>query len=178
MGGPDGYYELQHLFEGVTGFTNLSFGFLGQVHHTTAGPGHFTDKVNFLIEPDGDDNAKVTAFSLALIGGALGDSGQSYKNIIMALKGANLTGWSDASVTNVGGSCPPPSGKTEALAQRAAVEVTQRRRLAEDLINGTCGLTTPSTVPDCQNVDLGSCGNACCSLTVSLTVSALQAVNL
>jgi len=29
---------------------------------------------------------------------------------------------------------------------------------------GTCGIAVPSTVPDCDRVDYGSCGNACCKL--------------
>jgi len=176
-GGPDGQYELQNLFEGVTGFTSLGdAGFLGQVHHTTSGPGHYTDKVNFLIEPDGANSSKIKAFSLALIGGALGDSGQSYKNVIMALKSANFDGWSDSSVMNVGGSCPPPSGKAVSTQSQVA-EVVERRRLDDlDEVLGTCGLNDTSDVPDCQNGDAGSCGNACCSLTVTVSMSAHDAV--
>jgi len=56
------------------------------------------------------------------------------------------------------------------------------RRLAgsaeSDLIDGTCGLDSTSNVSDCQNGDHGSCGNACCSLTVTLTVSATEAYNV
>lgn len=175
-GGPDGQYELQYLFENATGFTQLDGGqYLGQVHHTTSGPAHYTDKVNFLIEPDGE-NSKIKAFSLSLIGGALGDVGQGYKNIIMALKGANFDGWSDASVMNAGGSCPRPSGQVVSVQSQVA-EVVERRRLDDSAdVLGTCGLSGASEVPQCQNVDLGSCGNACCSLTVTLKMSAQETV--
>ena len=33
--------------------------------------------------------------------------------------------------------------------------------------NSTCGLADPSPVPDCENADLGSCGNACCTVNVT-----------
>eukprot|EP00039_Didymoeca_costata_P018077 m.332036 g.332036 ORF g.332036 m.332036 type:complete len:182 (-) comp16861_c0_seq1:71-616(-) len=34
--------------------------------------------------------------------------------------------------------------------------------------NSSCGPKEPSPVKDCQNVDLGTCGNACCFVDVSL----------
>jgi hypothetical protein len=227
-GGPDGNYALQSLAEGVSGFTSLDgIGFLGQVHHMTAGPAHYNDTVNFLIKPSGD-NSEITAFSMSLIGGALGDAGQGYKNIIMALKGANFNGFDAAAISNLGGSCPPPAS-TAAPALNEVDDLTQRRRLADSTattttttttamdvtttmdvttamdvtttmdvttammtttamnvtttmtttaapVVGSCGASSPSSVPNCLNMDLGSCGNACCSLQVTLSMPAREAV--
>lgn len=186
-GGADGHYELQPLVDSPFGFTplepDLPGAFMGQVYHTTSGPGHYTDVVNILIEPSGSAGtaSTISAFSLPLIGGALGDSGQSYKNIIMALKGANLAGWSDTLVSNVGGSCPAPTDKNARLARRDGAKILGHRRL--DAVEGTCGLDPdviyPAnvTIPDCKNWDTGSCGNACCSLTVTVSMSPSDAVS-
>merc|ERR1712127_680540 len=137
-GGPDGQFTKNPMAEGGFGFANLTglppvssgFGsgdaFIGQLNHmTTGGKYHFNDTVNFNIV-DSEGGATMNAFSTSLIGGAYGDAGQSYKNIIMALKGSNSNGWSAASVMNVGGSCPPAAAKTSAPAQGEVVEVARR----------------------------------------------------
>lgn len=172
-GGPDGGYTLQPLFgqagpgTGGLGFEALgAAGFLGQVHHMTSGPAHYNDTVNFHLTSSADNKTTtITAFSVSLIGGAFGDSGQGYKNIIMALKGANFgNGW-DGEVTHMDKSCPAPQhAVTQHISDGAEL---QGRRLAdaEDVV-GTCGFG--GGVPDCDHPDKGSCGNACCSLTVTV----------
>ena len=37
--------------------------------------------------------------------------------------------------------------------------------------NSTCGADSPSSVPDCDHNDLGSCGNACCAIEFELPLS-------
>merc|ERR1719253_1312167 len=73
------------------------FQFLGQVHHKTIKD--YIDEINFNIRPQQCENINmlkgalcngegsiIKAFSTSLIGGALGDNGQNYKNIVMAMK--------------------------------------------------------------------------------------------
>merc|ERR1711879_575700 len=106
-GGPDGYYTLQMTAEGTLGFGDLrpfkipsGEQFIGQVHHMTSGPKHYNDTINFNIKPQlckgaycaTGEGSIIKAFSTSLIAGALGDNGQNYKNIMMAMKAA----WSDA----------------------------------------------------------------------------------
>jgi hypothetical protein len=38
--------------------------------------------------------------------------------------------------------------------------------------NSTCGADSPSKVPDCGKTDLGSCGNACCTIELEVAYSA------
>lgn len=94
-GGPDGFYELQVTDQGTLGFGDLKqFGspmgadWIGHVFHTCSGPKHYVDTVNFNIKQISDDVSKVRAFSTSQVGGAFGDSGQNYKNIMMAMKAA------------------------------------------------------------------------------------------
>merc|ERR1711862_523054 len=94
-GGPDGYYELQMTDEGTLGFGDLKqFGspmgadWIGQVSHTTSGPKHYADTINFNIKKVSDDVSLVRAHSTSGVGGAFGDNGQNYKNIVMAMKAA------------------------------------------------------------------------------------------
>lgn len=172
-GGPDGYYTLQPLawgVEGFVGFNNLTF--IGQVHHQTDGPARFNDTVNFFITGS-ESESDVTVFSLSLIGGALGDSGQGYKNIAMALQGSDFGSDWDGNLTSLGGSCPDPSEKKQVADALAVDTAPTGRRL--DVINGTCGKAHPDTT-DCNNGDLGSCGNACCSLKVTLAKSVSEVV--
>eukprot|EP00928_Gymnodinium_smaydae_P048770 TRINITY_DN32646_c0_g1_i1.p1 TRINITY_DN32646_c0_g1~~TRINITY_DN32646_c0_g1_i1.p1 ORF type:complete len:205 (+),score=46.99 TRINITY_DN32646_c0_g1_i1:60-674(+) len=120
-GGPDGGFALQMTAEGTLGFGDLrpfkipsGEEFIGQAHHTTSGPKHYVDTINFNIRPRQCDKGKecsasgsiVKAFSISLIAGALGDNGQNYKNIMMVMKAA----WkSKLDFANVDGSCPAPS---------------------------------------------------------------------
>jgi hypothetical protein len=102
-GGPDGYFTLQPMAEGVTGFADLrpykkDVDFIGQVHHMTTGPARYNDTIDITIAPrqceaetDAPCSASgsiIHAFSLSLIGGAYGDNGQNYKNIAMVIKSA------------------------------------------------------------------------------------------
>mmetsp|Transcript_116000 Transcript_116000/g.308533 ORF Transcript_116000/g.308533 Transcript_116000/m.308533 type:complete len:187 (-) Transcript_116000:92-652(-) len=43
---------------------------------------------------------------------------------------------------------------------------------------GSCGGDSPSRVADCQNVDCGSCGGACCSVSFEVFEDTLRAANL
>jgi hypothetical protein len=111
-GGPDGAYELQMTAEGTLGFGDLSqFGspqgtdWIGQAHHTTSGPAHYVDTLNFNIKK-GDGHSLVRAFSVSQIGGALGDNGQNFKNIITLVKAAF---GEDFNGQSVDGSCPASS---------------------------------------------------------------------
>eukprot|EP00427_Karlodinium_veneficum_P021291 CAMPEP_0169119792 /NCGR_PEP_ID=MMETSP1015-20121227/31753_1 /TAXON_ID=342587 /ORGANISM="Karlodinium micrum, Strain CCMP2283" /LENGTH=198 /DNA_ID=CAMNT_0009182711 /DNA_START=44 /DNA_END=640 /DNA_ORIENTATION=+ len=122
-GGLDGFYTLQRTAGGNLGFDDLSkfklpnnVAFVGQVHHMTSGPMHFNDTIDFNIKPQQCESGVeceatgsiITAFSLSLIAGALGDNGQNYKNIVMAMKGAFGKTFDFAHVDS---SCPPPAKK-------------------------------------------------------------------
>jgi hypothetical protein len=124
-GGADGYYKLQMTAEKTLGFGDLrafhppgGYQFLGQVHHTTSGPAHYVDEINLSIRPQQCDkgflcNAQgsiITAFSTSLIAGALGDNGQNYKNIVMAMK--NVAWMSPFEQSNSDSSCPKPASTT------------------------------------------------------------------
>lgn len=111
-GGPDGAYELQMTAEGTLGFGDLTqFGspqgtdWIGQAHHTTSGSAHYVDTLNFNIKK-GDGYSLVRAFSVSQIGGALGDNGQNYKNLITVMKAAFGKAFKGGSVD---GSCPAPA---------------------------------------------------------------------
>jgi len=101
-GGVDGNYELKMTAEGTLGFGDLiqfgspfGFDYIGQVHHTTSGPAHYVDTVNFNIKTGKSGHSTLRAFSTSQIAGALGDNGQNYKNIVTAIKaafGADVTG--------------------------------------------------------------------------------------
>merc|ERR1712087_940284 len=113
-GGPDGFYTLEKTAEGALGFASLvQFGspkdvdYIGQVFHETSGK-HYIDTVNFNIKHlkllENVPLTKVRAFSTSQIGGALGDNGQNYKNIIMAMKGAGFK----LGLAHADDSCLPP----------------------------------------------------------------------
>ena len=114
--GPDGYYSPQFLAEGVTGFASLvGFGapvdYIGQVHHMTSGPAHYNDTIDMTVRSSGD-GVIVKLFSLSLIGGALGDAGQNYKNIVQITEAVtdavNAVGMTNTSLVHVDDSCPEP----------------------------------------------------------------------
>jgi len=121
-GGADGSYNLQMTAEGTLGFGDLRAfkipsgeQFIGQVHHKTSGPKHYEDVINFNIRPKqcaqgvecNGEGSIIKAFSLSLIGGALGDNGQNYKNIVNAMKNA---GWSTPlDFANADMSCVAPA---------------------------------------------------------------------
>lgn len=118
-GGADGYFKLQMTHEKTLGFADIrafkppgGYEFIGQVHHTTSGPAHYVDEVNFNIRPqqcaEGVDcsasGSIIKAFSTSLIAGALGDNGQNYKNIVMAMK--NVDWKVPFAQSDSDGSCP------------------------------------------------------------------------
>eukprot|EP00040_Diaphanoeca_grandis_P038628 m.256924 g.256924 ORF g.256924 m.256924 type:complete len:177 (+) comp34830_c0_seq1:1-531(+) len=92
-GGPDGRYSKSDLYEGVAGFANLKpFAidvYIGQAHHLTEKK-TFTDTINFNVANNMDADGQLKAFSISQIGGAYGDSGQNFKNIIGLVKGTGL----------------------------------------------------------------------------------------
>merc|ERR1712066_330931 len=114
QGGPDGAFTLQMTAEGTLGFGDLrqfkipsGEQFIGQVHHMTSGPKHYNDTIDFTISKT-DTGSVIKAFSLSLIGGALGDNGQNYKNIVMALKSVQWKGGA-LQITNADDSCQQQS---------------------------------------------------------------------
>lgn len=112
-GGLDGAYQLQLTAEGSLGFGDLRAfkipggeQFIGQAHHMA---GRYTDVVNFNIRPEvNGPGSVIKAFSLSLIAGALGDNGQNYKNILMAMKGA-FPDWQKVHAERDDESCPATS---------------------------------------------------------------------
>ena len=87
-GGPDGRYTLKPTAENPNGFGdlrqfNLTQWFIGQAWHTTE-VHHYNDTNDWTISPyspSDQSQSIVRGFSISQIGGALGDSGQNYKNI-------------------------------------------------------------------------------------------------
>ncbi|GMI11031.1 hypothetical protein TrRE_jg11861 [Triparma retinervis] len=115
-GGPDGLYEAQMTAEGTLGFADLRpFGapadFIGQAFHATAN-GLYVDTVNFNLSPTEDGGGTVVrAFSTSQVGGAFGDDGQNYYNIVGLLTEVDFGG-DKADVNdfvNVDESCPKPA---------------------------------------------------------------------
>lgn len=181
---------------GFANLTNYSAGmpepftgkevWIGQVHHTTTGENHYVDTINLNVRSSGSGSV-LHAFSSSLIAGALGDNGQNYKNLVMLLKGVVSDDAINKAV-HLNNSCPSAAiGRSRANAQRevsahGAALRSSRLLSAKPLplaakpakhapaIEGTCG-KAPSPVEDCQNVDFGSCGNACCGLLVSVPES-------
>jgi len=107
-GGPDGWYELQPTAEGTLGFYDLrqngspnGVDFIGQATHTTSGDAHYVDTINYDISTNHDGTYTIRAFSISGIGGALGDNGQNYKNVIYPL---NVAGFG-FDIKPVDGSC-------------------------------------------------------------------------
>lgn len=196
-GGSDGEYRIADADTGENGiqktfvnlsqyspklpapFTNSSSVWIGQVRHTTYGPKHYVDMINFNMRTGDNGSSIVHAFSLSLIGGALGDNGQNYKNIMGLLEGMKVK-----VKQHLNNSCPNP-------AQRAVVESVAPLSpppaprappapKVQKKEEGTCGGSSPSNVTDCQNVDFGSCGNACCSLVIhqaNTPTAAIQRIN-
>merc|ERR1712194_215120 len=115
-GGPDGNYKLQLTAEGTLGFGDLSkfhipdgVQYIGQVHHFTSGPKHYEDTIDFTIyDRQPASGSSIHAFSLSLIGGAYGDNGQNYKNIVTAMKA-----FGKYSKLDVDHSCPAPKGQLQ-----------------------------------------------------------------
>merc|ERR1712039_717538 len=94
--------------EGTLGFGDLKqFGsplgrdWIGQVHHKTSYAG-YVDTIDYNIADNKDGTSTIRAFSIAQIGGALGDNGQTYKNVVYALK---VAFGEDVDFTSVDGSC-------------------------------------------------------------------------
>merc|ERR1711918_24766 len=92
-GGPDGRFTLKPTAESPYGFGDLrpyhptEVSFIGQAYHLTE-KRTYTDTINFLILKE-SAMATMKAFSISQIGGAYGDAGQNYKNIVVLLKSLN-----------------------------------------------------------------------------------------
>jgi len=95
-GGCDGLYTLQTTAEdpSTRGFADLrpfhiNVDFQGQTIHTTR-VARYNDTINMSILPTSESTCILRAGSLSLIGGALGDHGQNYKNIICMVKAVGI----------------------------------------------------------------------------------------
>ena len=111
-GGPDGAYTVQLMAEGVSGVAdlrpfNVSADFIGQARHFTQGETRYEDVIDFNIKATAT-GARVTFFSLSLIGGALGDAGQNYLNIYQIAE-ATFTTEEMPALVHADTSCPDPS---------------------------------------------------------------------
>merc|ERR1712151_488066 len=84
--GPDEYYWPQNTAEGTVGFADLTlmgspmgFDYIGEVSHTTSGPGHYVDYIRFNIRKSSavmnGSHSVVRVHSISGIGGALSDNG-------------------------------------------------------------------------------------------------------
>lgn len=106
-GGPDGLYTPQMTAEGTLTFGDLrqypgAPDFIGQAWHATKN-GLYNDTINFTLFPvDGGASTSLKAFSISQIGGAYGDDGQNYFNLVQLLTSV----WSDAKAMALDMSCP------------------------------------------------------------------------
>jgi len=107
-GGPDGLYMPQITAEGTLTFGDLRAypghpDFIGQAWHATKN-GLYNDTINFTLTPtDSTGTAtQVKAFSISQIGGAYGDAGQNYFNIVQLITSL----WADAKAEPLDSSCP------------------------------------------------------------------------
>mmetsp|Transcript_18111 Transcript_18111/g.30251 ORF Transcript_18111/g.30251 Transcript_18111/m.30251 type:complete len:184 (+) Transcript_18111:31-582(+) len=94
-GGPDGHYTQSFLVEGVKGFADLrpykqKVDFIGQATHMTSGAPHYNDTIDITVTPTAKGGAYISLFSISQIGGAFGDQGQNYKNLIMIIRDVSL----------------------------------------------------------------------------------------
>lgn len=114
-GGPDGRYALQPTAEspGTKNFTdlrpfNLPQYYLGQSTHTTAVK-HYVDAINWSISPGvSGKGAVLFGFSVSGIAGALGDSGQNYKNVVSVPLALTSLKFQPLVVYGCGGPAPSP----------------------------------------------------------------------
>merc|ERR1712166_727513 len=90
-GGSDGGFVLQPNAEGSVGLAHFpsinNIQYLGTAYHQTFGPAHYRDTINIAIfhasSVTPHTNSVLEVFSTSQIGGAYGDAGQNYKNIMM-----------------------------------------------------------------------------------------------
>jgi len=159
-GGPDGYFTLQMTAEGTLGFGDLrpykiEYDFIGQVHHMTSGPMHYNDTIDINIKPQecadqecSGHGSVIKAFSLSLIGGALGDNGQNYKNILMIMKGVQWKAQFGQGAAD--DSCAPPTVTKATPAEQGSCK------------NYACDPHHWDSSRPCQcNVACGRYGNCC-----------------
>jgi hypothetical protein len=107
QGGPDKRYFAMITADDYLTFRdlrpkNVAVDFLGQAYHLTANL-LYNDTVNILLsKAQNGVDTNVFAFSISQIGGAWGDSGQNYFNIIQLFDSI----WSTYKLSNADGSCP------------------------------------------------------------------------
>mmetsp|Transcript_78559 Transcript_78559/g.139374 ORF Transcript_78559/g.139374 Transcript_78559/m.139374 type:complete len:217 (-) Transcript_78559:211-861(-) len=97
-GGSDGAYKLvpgkmpydEHPADNVTGLAPEPWKFIFQGTHTTAGR-HYNDTLNFNIRSGEHTPSILRAFSISDLHGALGDSGQNFKNLAYLMKSLNIS---------------------------------------------------------------------------------------
>ena len=94
-GGPDQRYTLLPTAESPYGFGDLrpyhpeAVSFIGQAEHLTSNH-TYIDTLNFLLLKESANAAMLKAFSISRIGGAYGDDGQNFKNIVLLLNSLGL----------------------------------------------------------------------------------------
>jgi hypothetical protein len=97
-GGPDTRFILRPTAESPYGFGDLrpyhpeAVHFIGQAWHKTA-KYTYTDTVNYLIYAPSlttPNSSVMKVHSISQIGGAYGDAGQNYKNIVVLIKALNV----------------------------------------------------------------------------------------
>jgi hypothetical protein len=103
--GPDSLWNSQMTAEGTSGFADLRpyskpVDFIGQAFHTTKN-GMYVDTINLTIAPV-ENGSKIVGFSLSQIGGAYGDDGQNYFNLMSLVQAA----FPDVQPQHMDGSCP------------------------------------------------------------------------
>jgi len=109
-GGPDGLYVPAPMaLSGSSGIKDhrmysSPIDFIGQTYHYTS-VAHWQDTIDFTISPEDSEDSKLLMFSISDIGGAYGDSGQNYNNIMQLVSSLGL----DYSMKHVDDSCPASS---------------------------------------------------------------------
>jgi uncharacterized surface protein with fasciclin (FAS1) repeats len=125
--------------------------YIGQVHHETSGAKHYNDTISYVVYNDpsvGKPGATIRISSVSLIGGALGDNGQGYKNIKMVMDTAFGTDWTEEE--HYFNSCQKPAPPTPKnivqLAQATPTLSTLVQALVAANLVGTLSGAGPFTV--------------------------------
>jgi len=143
--------------------------FIVQGKHTTSGR-HYVDTLNFAIRRTSDGASIMRAFSISDLHGALGDAGQNYKTLAYLLEAIGA----DPETADMLYGCGLQSGEAALLQSggSASKEFKAPGRAHFPMSwtalvsTSTCGMD--GGVVDCDRPDMGSCGNACCALEVTL----------
>jgi len=134
--------------------------YIFQGKHRTSGRG-YVDTLNFNIRLTSSGKSILRAFSISDLHGALGDAGQNYKTLAFLLK---VLGINPSEATTLYG-CGAPITADSSPGPVLIAEATTAS--STSLSKSTCGMTSGGGGPDCEKVDMGSCGNACCAVEVA-----------